>query len=97
MSYDTEEINIANKNLSALPNLSRFIYLKKLNCSLNRISSLDNLPNSLIELYCNDNNITNLDNLPNKLKILDCSRNNIRNLNNLPKSIEVLKYYGNPL
>lgn len=94
---DIEELNIAFKNLSELPDLSKFTKLKKLNCSLNNINILNNLPIGLTELYCSDNNITELNNLPNTLIILDCSRNNLTNLNGLPNSLQTLFCDGNML
>ena len=38
------EINIRNKNLIILPDLSSFTYLQKLDCSNNQLIQLDNLP-----------------------------------------------------
>ena len=45
--------------------------LKNFGCNKNKITNLDNLPNSLTELYCDYNQITNLDNLPNSLTELN--------------------------
>jgi len=42
-----EEINISNKELISLPDLSRFKNLKILNCSHNKLTTLPNLNNSL--------------------------------------------------
>ena len=53
------EISICNKNLSILPDLSRFTYLQKLDCSDNQITQLDNLPSSLRFLGCYDNKMEN--------------------------------------
>ncbi len=39
------------------------------------ITSLDNLPLNLKELYCNYNKLTSLDNLPINLKDLYCNNN----------------------
>ena len=84
---DVTEINISNKNIEGILDFKRFTKLTKLNCCYNKITSLDNLPNSLIELYCGKNKITSLDNLPNLLIKLYCSSNKITSLNNLPNSL----------
>ncbi len=62
-SDDVTEINISYKNIEGSLDFTRFTKLIKLNCINNKITSLNNLPNSLIELYCIDNQITSLDNL----------------------------------
>jgi Leucine-rich repeat (LRR) protein len=88
--YDSNvtSINITS-NIYGPLDFSRFIRLNKLNCKYCYITSLDNLPNSLIELNCSENEITSLDNLPNKLTELDCSSNKISSLDNLvPKGTE---------
>ncbi len=46
---DVTEIDISNKNIKGPLNFTRFTKLTKLYCQYNKISSLDNLPNSLIE------------------------------------------------
>ncbi len=51
-------------------------------CYNNKITSLDNLPNSLIELYCGNNKITSLYNLPNSLTTLHCGYT-VNNFNEL--------------
>ena len=60
---DVIEINISYKKIIGILDFKRFTKLTKLNCSLNEITSLDNLPNSLIELHCSKNKITSLNNL----------------------------------
>ena len=44
------ELDLSNKGLTKLPDLSIYTNLKKLNCSSNNITSLDNLPPTIIEL-----------------------------------------------
>ena len=52
MDYSTiTELDLSNKGLTKLPDLSIYTNLKKLNCSSNNITSLDNLPPTIIELY----------------------------------------------
>ena len=49
------ELNLSNKGLTKLPDLSIYTNLKKLYCSYNKITSLDNLPPTIIELNCSGN------------------------------------------
>jgi Leucine-rich repeat (LRR) protein len=60
---DVTEIDISYKQIEGTLDFKRFTKLQKLNCTKNKITSLNNLPNSLIELYCNSNKITSLNNL----------------------------------
>ncbi len=55
---DVTEINIKSKNIEGILDFSKFTKLTKLDCVNNKIMSLNNLPNSLIELNCGYNNIT---------------------------------------
>ncbi len=75
--YDTNitKLDISNKNICGVLDLKQFPYLQELNCCDNEITSLDNMPSSLIELYCSRNQITSLNNLPSSLITLDCSYN----------------------
>ena len=57
------EIYISHKQIGGSLDFKRFTKLTKLNCCYNKITSLDNLPNSLIELNCYYNEITSLNNL----------------------------------
>ncbi len=88
---DVTEIDISNKNIKGSLDFARFSKLTVLYCNDNKITSLDNLPDSLIKLYCNLNKISSLDNLPNSLIELDCTNNQIRSFNNLV-SLKLLKY-----
>ena len=54
-------LDISNKNLEELPSwVSECKKLENLNCSFNKITLLNNLPQTLNELYCNNNKITNI-------------------------------------
>ena len=85
-----EEINIDWINLRTLPDLSRCVYLQKLDCSHNRLTRLDNLPSSLQELNCSVNELTRLDNIPLSLMELYCPHNKIE-LNNLEYWKKIIK------
>ncbi len=60
---DVTVIIIRHKQIEGLLDFKRFTKLTKLNCCYNKITSLDNLPNSLTILYCGNNQITSLENL----------------------------------
>ena len=84
------KLNLSNKQLDVLPDLSMYINLRVLYCWNNKLTSLDNLPSSLKELYCWRNNITSLDKIPHGLLKLYCSFNNLTSLDNLPYGIKKL-------
>ena len=65
-----------------LPDLTKYINLKVLNCSNNELTELPNLPNTLIELICSNNKLTELTNLPNTLIKLNCGNNKLIKLTN---------------
>ena len=54
---DTELIDLSDKRLTKLPDLTRFTKLKTLICSYNALKELNNLPNTLIRLNCGRNNL----------------------------------------
>ena len=79
MDYSTiTELDLSNKGLIKLPDLSLYTNLKKLNCHGNKIATLDNLPPTIITLYCHGNKIATLDNLPLTLIYLLCSNNSLQ-------------------
>ena len=80
LSDDTLFIDISCEGIKSLPDLSRFKTLKKLECSNNQLTSLDNLPPTLTYLDCSYNNITNLDNLTPTLTKLICYNNELKKL-----------------
>ncbi len=86
---DINKINIRYKDITFIPNLSRFTCLEYLDCSNNKLTCLPNLPNSLIELSCCHNQLTCLTELPNSLEYLYCNNNKLTYLSKLP---ECLKY-----
>ena len=71
------ELNLYGKNLTELPNLSEYINLKKLYCNNNKLTSLPELPNSLLRLDCDNNNLASLPELPKSLEYLYCHNNNL--------------------
>jgi Leucine-rich repeat (LRR) protein len=69
------KLNLSNKGLTKLPDLSIYPNLQILYCSYNELTSLDNLPIRLQELYCSSNKLTSLNNLPIGLQKLYCLNN----------------------
>ena len=55
LPIDTRKIYVYSKNLTYLPDLSRFIFLENLYCSNNKLTSLPDLPESLIRISCDYN------------------------------------------
>jgi Leucine-rich repeat (LRR) protein len=83
---DTTHIDVSNKSLTYLPDLSRFTKLTYLNCSNNKLTQLPPLNTSLINLDCSDNQLTSLRPLNDNLKFLRCMNNRLiylPNYNNL--------------
>jgi uncharacterized repeat protein (TIGR01451 family) len=74
-----------------------FDNLKFLDCYLDKLTTLPDLPTTLEVLQCGGNSLTSLPTLPTSLKLLDCSGNNLPSLPSLPGSISVLFCQGNSL
>jgi len=87
---DVEIIDVSNKNLDYLPDLSRFKKLKELYCHRNKLTSLPDLPKNLKELCCYNNELTSLPVLPENLTKLDCHYNKLTSLPVLPKNLEII-------
>ena len=92
LSLDTIKIDVSNKDLSHLPDIFRFTKLQELNCSFNKLTSLQpkvvepfmaspKLNKNLQSLYCYNNQLESLPTLNNNLQTLNCS---IFFINNLP-------------
>jgi Leucine-rich repeat (LRR) protein len=94
---DIEEINIANNDITYLPELNRFKKLKSFNCRDNQITRLPRLPKTLELLFCQNNKLTCLPVLPKNLKSLNCSHNKIKRLTNLPEKLITLQCHYNEL
>jgi Leucine-rich repeat (LRR) protein len=57
---DTYTINLSNKKLTYIPDLSRFKGLRILNVNFNQLTSLPKLNESLEILHCGYNRLTSL-------------------------------------
>ena len=71
------KLNLSDRNLTKLPDLSEYTNLEKLFCYNNNLTKLPELPKSLIVLNCYDNKLTSLPELPESLSILSCDNNNL--------------------
>ena len=90
-------INMSSKNLTELPNLSRFKNLEILICDNNNITSLPKLNKNLKMLICNNNQLSSLPRLPKNLEMLMCNNNNLSSLPKLNENLTVLSCNDNQL
>jgi len=97
LSKDIFTLDISNKGITSLPDLTRFKNLKALNCSDNQLTSLPTLPQNLEILYCYYNQLTLLPTLPQNLKALYCSYNQLTSLPTLPQNLKALNCSHNQL
>lgn len=94
---DTEKIEIVNLNLTFIPDLSRFVKLRYLYCSNNKLTSLPPLNPTLISLSCSHNELTSLPPLSANLMYLSCSHNKLTSLPPLNKKLTTLDCSHNQL
>ncbi len=78
LSVEITEINLDFKNLTILPDLSRFINLKILHCFDNQLTSIP-VMNSLEILVCDDNKLTTIP-VMNNLESLSCGNNDLTSI-----------------
>ena len=97
LSSDVTVINVSNKNLTYLPDLSRFHSLEELYCNDNELIELPRLNPSLKKLFCCKNQLTSLPPLNEKLEILYCNINKITQLPPLNPNLETLYCSNNGL
>jgi Leucine-rich repeat (LRR) protein len=95
LSNDIIELDISNKNLTNLPDLSRFYRLRILCCNINQIRQLPLLPPTLEEFNCSYNQIEQIHNLPPTLRILYCGFNQITKFEHLPHALKILHFSYN--
>jgi hypothetical protein len=73
--------------VSNLEGIRYFKNLKYLNCWMNKLTHLPNLPLGLTHLICDQNELTSLPTLPVGLKFLHCPGNMITHLPTLPTTL----------
>jgi hypothetical protein len=71
-------------------NIDQFIGGPIMHCYCKGITSIEYIPEGIIELYCHDNQLTSLPDLPEGLLDLDCSNNLLTQLPKLPQSLMVM-------
>jgi Leucine-rich repeat (LRR) protein len=94
---DIEKIDLSNRNITSLPDLSRFYNLHELFISCNLLTTLPPLPPNLKMLHCSNNTLTTLPILPLTLKVLYCSHNQLTSLPHLAENLEHLYCWRNQL
>jgi len=97
LSLDTTILIISGKNLTYLPDLSRFTKLIHLDCSYNYLIELPPLNNTLIYLLCNHNRLKWLPPLNNNLQKLYCYHNDLTWLPHLNDNLVNLNSNNNNL
>ena len=93
----TISLDVKNFNIEDFSGVEVFISLQTLDCSVNQLTSLPNLPESLRELRCTSNKLARLPNLPKNLQTLLCQSNELTKLPNLPVDLICLACSSNKL
>jgi Leucine-rich repeat (LRR) protein len=90
-SKNTTIIDLSNRGLKEIPDLSGFTFLQELYISHNNLEKLPNLPPYLERLDCSYNKIKIIKELPSGLIFLNCTSNQINKLPIiLPKRLRCL-------
>ena len=84
---NTTHIDVSDKNVCFIPDISRFTLLEILYCDNNYIISLPRLPPNLRLLSCLSNKLRSLPPLPQTLEYLFCSYNPLTSLPPLPTNL----------
>ena len=91
------KFDISNQNLTTLEGIEFPIGITELNCSLNKLTSLQYYPSSVQILHCSYNQLTSLQYCPPNLEVLYCWNNRLTSLLDCPPNIQSVYYYDNPL
>jgi len=83
----TIDIDVSNKGLTYLPDLSRFKRLQVLNCQNNQLTSLPPFNPTLERVNCRNNKLTSLPPFNKNLLDIECSRNELTVLPTLNKKL----------
>jgi len=94
---NVDTIEVFDKNLKYLPDLSRFKSLMFLYCYKNHLTLLPTLPEKLVYLNCCCNKLISLPILPKNLRILYCNNNQLISLPVLPENLKILYCVNNNL
>jgi Leucine-rich repeat (LRR) protein len=94
---DITSLKLSHKNLTYLPDLSRFYNLQELNCNNNELTELPPLNPSLKILHCSNNRLTRLPPLNANLEQLSCGDNQLTHLPSLNSNLQFLFCFDNQL
>ena len=97
LPLSTTEINLSFKELTCLPDLSRFKQLTHLYCYKNQLTELPPLNDNLQLLDCSYNQLTKLSQLNENLTSLFCSFNELTELPRLNNELTILDCSFNKL
>jgi hypothetical protein len=92
-----EKLDISkNTNLCQLPKIERCLNLKSIDFSYTQISNMDNLPDSVEELFANNTNMKTISKFPNELLIFNACHANISEIKtNFPNNLKEFDVYFN--
>ena len=93
-------LDLSNKGLTELPDLSKLINISELNCSNNQLTSITSFPPNVIVINCSNNQLTSLPSFPLGVKPhfkINCSNNKLTSLPTLPFGISELNCSNNQL
>jgi FimV-like protein len=92
--YLTKETDRPNywlrSSIKDITGIEYFTSLEVLDCKLNLLESMPDLPNTIVKLDCRDNNLKELPELPKSLTTLLCEGNQLVELPELPDSLVLL-------
>ena len=90
-------LGLSNMQIASIEGLQYFKNLQYLDCSLNQLTELPSLPNTLNNLLCNHNRLTVLPSLPSSLTSMYCPSNQLATLPSLPNTLTLLDCVANHL
>ena len=93
----TNRIDVSYRQLTFLPDLSRFTNLEELVCSNNELTCLPPFNKSVKRVYCYNNRLTSLPPLNEHLQIVNCAGNRLTSLPPLNGHLYTLNCAGNQL
>lgn len=85
-----ENLILNSLQIENIEGIECFTHLKVLECIENNISSISQLPKTLVKFDCSMNQIKNLPSLPASLEELSCALNNLSFLPTLPNSLKIM-------
>ena len=94
---NADSIYCSQGKIRDLTGIQYFKNLKVLDCDSNKLTTLTNLPNTLIELSCDFNLITSIAKFPDSLINLYCDFNKLTSLPSLPYRLKFLGCQSNLL